>query len=139
MMDHAVISNEQVNWSCISSDDDQIGCELEIRCEKEDVIKYAWSNNILLDIVVQDEVNSTEIHVEIAMEVQEQEPLEFLLHIEANEEEQHPNNNAKHILELQEELCRVQARIKEQKKHIEALQSELLVKDELIRAMQEKH
>jgi hypothetical protein len=27
MMDHAVISNEQVNWSCTSSDDDQIGCE----------------------------------------------------------------------------------------------------------------
>jgi hypothetical protein len=139
MMDHAIVSNEEVNWSCTSSDDDQTGREPEIRREKKDVIKCAWLNNTLLDMVAQDEVNSTEIHVEIAMEVQGQEPLEFLPHTEANEDEPHPNDNAKHILELQEELRRAQARIEEQKKHIEDLQSELLVKDELIRAMQEKH
>jgi hypothetical protein len=139
MMDHAVISDEQVNWSCTSSDDVLTGCEPEIRCEKGDVIKCAWLNNTLLDMVVQDEVKSTELHVEIAVEVQGQEPLEFLLHTEAIEEEPHPNDNAKHILELQEELCRARARIEEQNKHIEDLQSELLVKDELIRAMQEKH
>jgi hypothetical protein len=139
MMDHTVVSNEQVNWSCTLSDDDQTGCEPEIRREKEDVIKYAWLNNTLLDMVAQDEVNSTEIHVEIVVEVQGQEPLEFLPHTEANEEEPHPNDNAKHILELQEELRRARVSIEEQKKHIEDLKNELLVKDELIRAMQEKH
>jgi hypothetical protein len=61
MMDHAVVST--------SSDDDQTGCEPEIRREKEDVIKCAWLNNTLLDMVAQDEVNSTEIHVEIVVEV----------------------------------------------------------------------
>jgi hypothetical protein len=65
--------------------------------------------------------------------------LEFLPHTEVNEGEPHPNDNTKHILELQEELRRARARIEEQKKHIEDLQSELLVEDELIRAMQEKH
>jgi hypothetical protein len=90
-------------------------------------------------MVAQDEVNSIEIHVEIAVEVQGQEPLEFLPHAETIEEEPHPNDNAKHILELQEELRRARARIEEQKKHIVDLQSELLIKDELIRAMQEKH
>jgi cell division protein FtsL len=65
--------------------------------------------------------------------------LEFLPYTKANEEEPHSNDNAKQILELQEELRRARARIEEQNKHIEDLQSELLVKDELIRAMQEKH
>jgi hypothetical protein len=69
MMDHAVVSNEQVNWSCTSSDDDQTWCELEIRREKEDAIKCAWLNNTLLDMVAQDKVNSTELHVDIAVEV----------------------------------------------------------------------
>jgi hypothetical protein len=139
MMDHAVISNEQVNWSCTSSNDDLTGCEPEIKREKEDVIKCAWLNNTLLDMVAQDEVKSTQLHVEIAGDVQGQEPLEFLPHTEAIEEEPHPNDNAKHILERQEELRRAWARIEEQNKHIEDLQSELLVKDELIRRMQEKH
>jgi hypothetical protein len=96
-------------------------------------------NNTLLNMVAQDEVNGTELHVDIAVEVQGQDPLEFLPHVEAIEEEPHPNDNAEYILELQEELYRTRARIEEQKKHIEDLQSELLVKDELIRAMQEKH
>jgi hypothetical protein len=139
MMNHAVVSNEQVNWSCTSSDDDQTECEPEIRHEKEDTIKYAWLNNTLLNMVVQDEVNGTELHVDIAVEVQGQDPLEFLPHTKAIEEEPHPNNNVEHILELQEELHRARTRIEEQKKHIEDLQSELLVKDELIKAMQEKH
>jgi hypothetical protein len=65
--------------------------------------------------------------------------LEFLPHAEAIEKEPHPNDNAEHILELQEELRRARARIEEQKKHTEDLQNELLVKDELIIAMQEKH
>jgi hypothetical protein len=91
MMDHAVVSTEQVNWSCTSSDDDQTGYEPEIRHEKEDIIKCAWLNNTLLDMVAQDEVHSTEIHVEIAVEVQGQEPLEFLPHTEVNEEEPHLN------------------------------------------------
>ena len=121
------------------SDDDQTKCEPEIRREKEDVIKCAWLNNTLLNMVAQDEVNSIEIHVEIAVEVQGQKPLEFLPYTEPNEGELHPNDNAKHILELQEELRRSWARIEEQKKHIEDLQSELLVKDELIRAIQEKN
>ena len=30
MMDHAVISTEEVEWSCTSSDDDQIGCAPKI-------------------------------------------------------------------------------------------------------------
>jgi hypothetical protein len=102
-----------VNWSCTSSDDDQTECEPEIRREKEDGIKCAWLNNTLLDMVAQDEVNSTELHVEITVEVQGQEPLEFLPHREANEEEPHPNDNAKYIVELQEELRRAQARIEE--------------------------
>jgi hypothetical protein len=128
-----------VNWSYTSSDDDQIGYEPEIRREKEDTIKCAWLNNTLLDMVVQDEVNGTKLHVDIAMEFQGQDPLEFLPHVEGIEEESHPNDNVEHFLELQEELRRARARIEEQKKHIEDLQSELLVKDELIRAMQEKH
>jgi hypothetical protein len=33
MMDHAVVSNEQVDWSCTSSDDDQTWCKSEIRRE----------------------------------------------------------------------------------------------------------
>jgi hypothetical protein len=41
MMDHAIVSNEEVNWSCTSSDDDQTGREPEIRREKKDVIKCA--------------------------------------------------------------------------------------------------
>jgi hypothetical protein len=90
-------------------------------------------------MVVQDEVNGTKLHVDIAMEFQGQDPLEFLPHVEGIEEESHPNDNVEHFLELQEELRRARARIEEQKKHIEDLQSELLVKDELIRAMQEKH
>ena len=90
-------------------------------------------------MVPQDKVNSTELHVDIPTEVQGQDPLEFLRHTEALEEEPHPNDNVKHILELQEELRRAQATIEEQKKHIEDLQSELLVKVGLIRAMQEKY
>jgi hypothetical protein len=90
-------------------------------------------------MVTQDEVNGTELYVGIVVEVQGQDPLEFLLHAGTIEEEPHPNNNAEHILRLQEELCRARVRIEEQKKHIEDLQNELLVKDELIRAMQEKH
>jgi hypothetical protein len=66
MMDHAVVSNEQVNWSCTSSDDDLTGCEPEIRLEEKDVIKCAWLNNTLLDMVAQDEVKSIELHVERA-------------------------------------------------------------------------
>ena len=94
MMDHAIISNEQVNWSCTSSDDDLTGCEPKIRCEKEDIIKCAWLNNTLLDMVAQDEVKSMELHVEITVEVQGQEPLEFLLHTKVIKEEPHPNDNA---------------------------------------------
>ena len=135
IMDHAIVSDDQVNWSYTSSDDDQTGCEPKIRHEKEDIIKSAWLDNTLLDMVVQNEVNSTELHVDITMEVQGQDPLEFLPHIEALEEEPHPNDNVKHILELQEELRRTRATIEEQKKHIEDLQSALLVKDGLIRAM----
>jgi hypothetical protein len=55
--------------SYTSSDDDQTGYEPEIRREKEDAIKCAWLNNALLDMVAQDEINSTELHVEIAVEV----------------------------------------------------------------------
>jgi hypothetical protein len=110
-----------VNWSCTSSDDDKTGCEPEIRREKEDTIKCAWLNNTLLDMVVQDEVNGTELHVDITVEVQGQDPLEFLPHAKAIEEEPHPNDNVELILELQEELRRARARIEEQKKHIEDL------------------
>jgi hypothetical protein len=102
-----------VNWSCTSSDDDQIGYEPEIRCEKEDAIKCAWLNNTLLDMVAQDKVNSMELHVDIAVEVQGQDPLEFLPLAEVIEEEPHSNDNVKHILELQEELHRARARIEE--------------------------
>ena len=100
MMDHVVVSNEQANWSWTSSDDDLIECLPKIRREKKDVIKCAWLNYTLLDMVAQDEVKSTELHVEIAIEAQGQESLAFLPHSKAIEEEPHPNNNAKHILEL---------------------------------------
>ena len=78
-------------------------------------------NKTLLDMVAQDKVNSIELHVDIPMEVQRHDPLEFLPCIEALEEEPHLNNNVEHILELQEELRRVWATIEEQKKHIEDL------------------
>jgi hypothetical protein len=35
MMDYAIISTEQVQWSSTSSGDDQTGCVPEIRREKE--------------------------------------------------------------------------------------------------------
>ena len=53
-MDHVVISNEQVEWSCISSDDDQTGYEPEIKHEKEVTIKCAWLDKTLLNMVMQD-------------------------------------------------------------------------------------
>ena len=59
--------------------------------------------------------------MDIAVEVQGQDPLESLPHSEAIEEEPHPNDNVEHILELQGELCRIRVRIEEQKKHIEDL------------------
>ena len=72
-------------------------------------------------MVAQDKVNSIEFHVDITMEVQRQDPLEFLPHTEALEEEPHSNDIVEHILELQEELRRARATIEEQKKHIEDL------------------
>jgi hypothetical protein len=113
MMDHAVVSNEQVDWSCTSSDDDQIGCEPEIRREIEVAIKCAWLNKTLLAMVAQDQDNSTELQVDIAMEVQGQDPLEFLPLTEAIEDEPHPSDNTEHILQLQKELRRARARIEE--------------------------
>jgi hypothetical protein len=55
MMNHAIISTMQVEWSCSSSDDDQTGCVLEVQREKESIIKCAWLNSILMDMVAQDE------------------------------------------------------------------------------------
>ena len=54
MMDHIVVSIEQVEWLYTSSDDDQARCMPEVRREKEITIKYAWLDSILLDIVVQE-------------------------------------------------------------------------------------
>jgi hypothetical protein len=124
-----------VDWS---SDDDQTGFEPEIRPEKEVTIKCAWPNKTLLGMVAQDQDNSMELQVDTIVEVQGQDSLEFPPLTEAIEDEPHPNDNAKHILQLQEELGIARARIEEQTKHIEDLQSELLAKDELIRSMQEK-
>jgi hypothetical protein len=70
MMDHAVVSNEQVDRSCTSSDDDQIGCEPEIRLEKEVTIECAWLNKTLLEMVAQVQDNSMELQVDITVEVQ---------------------------------------------------------------------
>ena len=42
IMDHAIISIEEVEWSCTSRDDDQTGCTPEIRHEIESGIKCAW-------------------------------------------------------------------------------------------------
>jgi hypothetical protein len=39
MMDHTVISTEEVEWSCTSSDDDQTRCAPEARREIESGIK----------------------------------------------------------------------------------------------------
>ena len=65
--------------------------------------------------------------------------MEFFPHIEALEEEPHPNDNVKHNLQLEEELRRARATIEELKKRVGDLESELLVKDRLIRAMQVEH
>jgi hypothetical protein len=62
-------------------------------------------------MVAQDQDNSTKLQVDIVVEVQGQDPLDFLPLIEAIEDEPHPNENAEHILQLQEELHRVRARI----------------------------
>jgi hypothetical protein len=51
MMDHAVISAEEVEWSCTSSDDDQTGYAPKVRREIESGIKYAWLNSTLMDMV----------------------------------------------------------------------------------------
>jgi hypothetical protein len=139
MMDPAIVSDEEVNWSETSSDDDQTRCESEIRREKEGTIKSAWLTKHLLDMVEQDEVNSTKLHVDITMEVEGQDRLEILPHTEALEEEPHPNDNVEHNLEVEEELRRARATIEELKKRVGDLESELLVKDRLIRAMQVKH
>jgi hypothetical protein len=57
--------------------------------------------------------------------------------MEVIQEEPHSNNNAKYILELEEELGRARATTKEQTKLIEDLQSQLLAKDELISLLQQ--
>jgi predicted RNase H-like nuclease (RuvC/YqgF family) len=113
-------------------------CKPEVKHEKEVTIKCAWLDKTLLDMVAQDQEHSIELQVDIAVEIQGQDPLEFPLPTEAIEEEPHPKDNAKHILQLQEELSKARARIEEQTKHIENLQSELLAKDELIRSLEEK-
>ena len=51
MMDHAVISVEEAEWSCTSSDDDQTGCAPKVRREKESRIKCTWLNSTLMDMV----------------------------------------------------------------------------------------
>jgi hypothetical protein len=61
MMDHAIVSNEQVDWSCTSSGDDQTRCESKVRCEKEVRIKCAWLDRTLLNMVVQDQEHSMEL------------------------------------------------------------------------------
>jgi hypothetical protein len=95
------------------SDDDQTGCEPKIRCEKEVTNKCAWLNKTLLDMVAQDQDNSMELEVDITVEVQGQDPLEFPPLTEAIEDEPHPNNNDEYILQLQEELRRARVRIEE--------------------------
>jgi hypothetical protein len=74
MMDHAIIRTKQVEWSCTSSDDDQIGYVPEVRCQKKVTIKCTWLDNALLDMVVQDEEQSMELHVDIATEYQGEGP-----------------------------------------------------------------
>lgn len=136
MTDPAIVSDEEILWSQTSDDDRQTGCEPEIRREKESQIKSAWLTKHMLDMVDQDEVNSTELHVDITMEVEGQDRLEILPHTEALEEERHPNDNVGRNFEVEEELRRAQATIEELKKRVGDLESELLVKERLIRAMQ---
>jgi hypothetical protein len=75
MMDHAVISAEEVEWSCTSSDDDQTGYTPEVRHEKESEIKCAWLNSTSMDMVAQDEEHKSDLQVDIAMEIQGQDLL----------------------------------------------------------------
>jgi hypothetical protein len=79
-----------MDWSCTSSDDDQTGCELEIRREKEVTIKCAWLDKTLLNMVGQDQKNSIELQVDIAVEIQGRDHLEFPPLTEAIEDEPHP-------------------------------------------------
>jgi hypothetical protein len=74
MMDHVAVSNEHVEWSCTSSDDDQTRYEPEVRHEKEVIIKCAWLDKTLLDMVAQDQEHSMELQVDIAMEILGQVP-----------------------------------------------------------------
>jgi hypothetical protein len=73
MMDHVVISVEEVEWSCTSSDDDQTGCAPEVQHEIESGIKCAWLNSTLMDMVAQDEAHKSDLHVDIATEIQGQD------------------------------------------------------------------
>jgi hypothetical protein len=104
MMDHAVISDEEVEWSCTSSDDDQIGCAPEVRCEKESGIKCTWLNSTLMDMVAQDEEHKSDLQVDIAMEIQGKDlfgtspPIEFI------GEQSHSRDNRAYVLQLEEEL-----------------------------------
>ena len=62
-------------------------------------------------MVAQDQDNSMELQVDIAVEVQGQDPLEFLPLIKVIEDEPNSNDNAEYILQLQEELHRAGAKI----------------------------
>jgi hypothetical protein len=139
MMDHVVVSTEQVEWSCSPSNDDQTGCVSKARHEKEVTIKCVWLDSTLLDMAAQDQEHNMELQVDIAMEIQGQDPFEYSPLTDVIQVEPHYQGNVKYILQLEEELCRIRATIEEQTQHIEDLQSQLLAIDELISLLQQTH
>ena len=79
-----------------------------------------------------------ELQIDIAMVYQGQDPFEFPPPTEMIQEEPHSKDNVEYILRLKQELGRAKTSIEEQTKHIEDLQSELLVKDELISSLHQR-
>ena len=97
MMDHAVISIEEVEWSCTYSDDNQIEYMPEVWREKESGIKCTWLNSTSMDMVAQDEEHRIDLQVDIAMEIQGQDlveppPIEFI------GKESHSRDNPTYVL-----------------------------------------
>jgi hypothetical protein len=113
MMDHAVISVEEVDWSCTSSDDDQTGCAPEVRHEIESGIKCVWLNSTLMDMVAQDEAHKSDLHSSGGHSNGDTRsrppgtppPIEFI------GEQSHSKDNCAYIKQLEEELHRARATI----------------------------
>jgi hypothetical protein len=86
-------------------------------------------------MAVQDQEQSMELQVDIAMEYQGEDPLVSPPPIEVIQEEPRSKDDVEYMLQLEEKLDRTRAKIEEQTNHIEDLRIQLVAKDELINSL----